>query len=290
MTSIRQRPTSSTTQSSNNSRRGFTSFVTLLALCLAQGEAFQLNHRPSTLGRSTQQHHTQLSALRSSNDSRHHSRNPQQNQRGQHKTAAYYSNSADPVLSSSDPQTANSFGDRMRNMVLRREQRERDVRLIKTADPATTEARPSKINPHKPSFVHEAISLSEYKALVADERERLVVVRFYAKWCSACKRVEASFYRMAREMPDVKFVEVPVLEENANLHQGLGVPALPFCHVYSPTAGLVDELRMSKKEFKTFQQVVNTYREGQCTDLEIDEETGLFSSPVGTDQKVVLSD
>jgi hypothetical protein len=84
---------------------------------------------------------------------------------------------------------------------------------------------------------------------------------------------------MALSMPDVKFVEVPVQENNVNLHQGLGVPSLPYGHIYSPTAGLVEELRMVKGQFKTFQAIVETYRDGQCSDLEMDPDTGLFISP-----------
>lgn len=80
-------------------------------------------------------------------------------------------------------------------------------------------------------------------------------------------------------MPDVKFVEVPVQENNVNLHQGLGVPSLPYAHIYSPTAGLVEELRMVKGQFKNFQTIVETYRDGQCSDLELDPDTGLFLSP-----------
>ena len=83
----------------------------------------------------------------------------------------------------------------------------------------------------------------------------------------------------------MKFVEVPVLEENANLHQGLGVSSLPFAHIYSPAVGLVEELKMGKKDFKTFQQIVESYRDGECTDLSIivddedDDESGMFLSP-----------
>ena len=102
----------------------------------------------------------------------------------------------------------------------------------------------------------------------------------------ACKAVEPLFYRMALAMPDVKFVEVPVQENNVNLHQGLGVPSLPYAHIYSPTAGLVEELRMVKGHFKTFHKIVETYREGQCTDLEMDPETGLFLSPFRLNNKV----
>lgn len=134
-------------------------------------------------------------------------------------------------------------------------------------------------NPKRPSFVHEAVTLKEYKELVADETERLVVVRFYARWCRACAAVEPYFYRLAKSMPNVKFVETPVLEENSNLHCGLGVPSLPFAHIYSPSLGLVEELRMSKKEFKNFHKVLQTYVEGECSDLEMDPETGMFLSP-----------
>ena len=167
----------------------------------------------------------------------------------------------------------------MRNLVLRQQKDE----LQKQSK--TRPSSRSTHNPSKPSFVEEAVSLATYKELVADEKERLVVVRFYAKWCRACKAAEPYFYRLAHSLPDVKFVEVPVLEENANLHQGLGVPALPFAHIYSPTAGLVEELRMAKKDFKTFQSVVKTYRDGLCSDLEMDPETGIFSSPYRKDEK-----
>ena len=130
-----------------------------------------------------------------------------------------------------------------------------------------------------PSFVHEVVSLNEYKEVVADERDRLVVVRFYARWCRACKAIEPYFYRLAKSMPNVKFVQVPVEESNANLHQGLGVPFLPFAHIYSPSLGLVEELRMSKKDFSNFHNILKTYVAGECSDLEMDPETGMFLSP-----------
>ncbi|CAB9516029.1 Thioredoxin-like 2 [Seminavis robusta] len=184
--------------------------------------------------------------------------------RGRSNTVAYYSNTADPPLS--EEKIQKSFGKRMRDLVVRQDRQKK-------------QKNSKAINPAKPPFVYEAVSLQTYKEMVADEQDRLVVVRFYAKWCRACKAVEPLFYRMAHSMPDVKFVEVPVLEENANLHQGLEVPSLPYGHIYSPTAGLVEEIRMVKPEFKSFQKVVETYRAGECADLEMDPETGLFLSP-----------
>jgi hypothetical protein len=62
---------------------------------------------------------------------------------------------------------------------------------------------------------------------------------------------------MATKYPDVIFVDVPVTNENANLHQGLGVPSLPFGHIYHPAAGLVEELRLTRKLFPEFAQALH---------------------------------
>ena len=245
------------------------SFVAFLALIVSQGHAFQSRqpqvYCPSSSVNLKKQHHhplTQLSARRANN-------------RRKSSTAAFYSSTADPPLSI-DKRAAQSFGDRMRKLVLKEQKVERQQR---THAGGIDSATKSKINPRKPSFVHEAVSLDAYKKLVADEEERLVVVRFYAKWCRACLSVEPLFYKLAHSMPDVTFVEVPVLEENANLHQGLGVPSLPFAHIYHPKVGLVEEVRMGKKEFKNFQSVVEMYRSGECANLELDPDTAMFLSP-----------
>jgi len=113
-------------------------------------------------------------------------------------------------------------------------------------------------------------TLQDFKKVVGDEKERLVVVRWYAPWCKACKAIAPSFYRLASIFPNVVFVDVPVTPENANLHQGLGVPSLPYSHIYHPTGRLVEELKISKKHFKTFSKVLKTYVDEQC-DVEYDD-------------------
>ena len=55
--------------------------------------------------------------------------------------------------------------------------------------------------------------------------------------------------------------------ENANLHQGLEVPSLPYGHIYHPTSGLVEELKISRKYFRTLVRMVKWYEDGMC-DLE----------------------
>ena len=53
----------------------------------------------------------------------------------------------------------------------------------------------------------------------------------------------------------------------------LGVPSLPFGHIYHPTGGLVEEAKISKKFFPNFSRAVNNYVEGAC-DLEEYNEPG----------------
>lgn len=115
-----------------------------------------------------------------------------------------------------------------------------------------------------PSNLLHVKNLDEYKRVVGGTKDRIVVVRFYAPWCKACKAIAPSFYRLATIYPDLLFVDVPVTQENANLHQGLGVTSLPFSHIYHPSGGLVEELKISKKFFPHFARTLKSYTTGSC--------------------------
>ena len=67
-------------------------------------------------------------------------------------------------------------------------------------------------------------------------------------------------------------MDVPVTEANADLHQGLGVPSLPFGHIYYPDGGLVEELKMSKKHFSNFKEILESYIENGCAINESDND------------------
>jgi hypothetical protein len=99
-------------------------------------------------------------------------------QRRKSTTAAFYASTEDPPLPRDKMIVTKSFGNRMRDLVLKDNQ----VEKMNRQQHDDMSGR-SKINPSKPAFVHEAVTLQSYKELVADEHEKLVVVRFYAKWC-----------------------------------------------------------------------------------------------------------
>lgn len=66
-------------------------------------------------------------------------------------------------------------------------------------------------------------NIHDYKTVVVDEMEKVVVVRFHASWCKSCKASEPYFKKLVNKYSkDVKFVEVPLTKETAYLQEGLG--------------------------------------------------------------------
>jgi len=155
--------------------------------------------------------------------------------------------------SSSTTTSPRSFEDRMRGVLGRQERQQ-------TASSHLT----------LPSNVHMVHTLEEYKEVVGNEHERMVVVGFFAsEWCKACQAAVPWFYKLAQHFPSLKFVHVPVTAQNVNLHQGLGVERLPSGHLYHPTEGLIqDDLRMTKKRLAGSQsdisQLLQWYVQGSC--------------------------
>lgn len=114
----------------------------------------------------------------------------------------------------------------------------------------------------------EVDNLVDYKKEVVDCEEEIVVVKFYSTFCRSCKAMAPLYKKMANDLTaenkSIKFVQVPVKKENSVLHQGLGVPSVPFGHIYHKGAGLVEEMSLNKKEFRAFKDALNSYVDGNC--------------------------
>jgi len=117
-------------------------------------------------------------------------------------------------------------------------------------------------------------TLQEYKKEVVDEPSSIVVVRFFAPWCKSCKASMPLFKKMVLEHSNsnVKFVQVPLTKDTAYIHEGLGVPSIPFGHIYYPNVGLVEEKKINKKVFKEFRDALDSYVVGSCDLPELVEE------------------
>lgn len=121
-------------------------------------------------------------------------------------------------------------------------------------------------------------TITDYKRVVVDEEERIVVVRFFAPWCRSCKAAQPLFKKMVSQYsPSVKFVEVPLTKETAYIHEGLGVPSVPFGHIYHPEVGLVEEKKINKRVFKEFCEGLESYVRGSC-DIPIEKEKEYVSA------------
>ncbi|KAL7450843.1 hypothetical protein ACHAWC_002700, partial [Mediolabrus comicus] len=108
--------------------------------------------------------------------------------------------------------------------------------------------RPTDDTPVGNTSVEMVDTIQDYKRVVVDEEDRIVVVRFFAPWCKSCKAAHPHFKKLvSRHSPGVKFVEVPLTKETAYIHEGLGVPSVPFGHIYHPDAGLVEEKKINKR-------------------------------------------
>mmetsp|Transcript_16492 Transcript_16492/g.23259 ORF Transcript_16492/g.23259 Transcript_16492/m.23259 type:complete len:275 (+) Transcript_16492:316-1140(+) len=172
-----------------------------------------------------------------------------------------------------DSSSSSSFEQRMRKLALDGQNNHLKSSLSskKNGRRQPIEKKKKKIGGDKPSYIHTVHTLQEYKREVGDEHDKIVVVRFYAEWCKACRAVAPFYYRLAKEFKnEIKFVEVPITDKNANIHQGLDVPSIPFGHIYHPSGGLVEELPLKRMDFPIFDKVLRSYCKGYC-ELIMDE-------------------
>jgi len=147
------------------------------------------------------------------------------------------------------PAPQQSFQDRMRSIV------------IGDTDKVNAERRARASLPR--NVIHVS-TLEDYRNVVGNEKEKIVAVRFYATYCKACQAVAPLFYKLANENPNVIFVDVPVTAKNAALHQGLGVPSLPFGHIYDPEGGLVEEMKLTRQQISDFGKKLGDYTKRSC--------------------------
>lgn len=137
----------------------------------------------------------------------------------------------------------------------------------------------TKRKSNKVQTIHTVDNIEDYKRVVVDEKDDIVVVRFHASWCRSCKTSEPVFKRLMKKFSGVKFVQVPLTKETAYLQEGLGVPSVPFAHIYHPDAGLVEEMKVSKPHLKKFDESVASYVKGSC-DLPRDNDEDLNNANI----------
>jgi len=194
------------------------------------------------------------------------SRSSLSNNRRYSSHARFY---ADPSSSNIHDQTfpPPSFEQRMREQLKRHQLNQGKIRPV----PSSTSNNASgsiQSTARNIKLVTDVRNLQEYKDVLdqTGEDDQMLAVLWYSPWCKACRAVMPGIWTLAKRHPNVKFIQVPVLPENANLHQGLDVPSVPYLHLYVPDdPRLVEEKKMTRKRLSGFQKLLCDYEKGQCS-------------------------
>ncbi|XP_053558644.1 thioredoxin [Bombina bombina] len=78
-------------------------------------------------------------------------------------------------------------------------------------------------------------NLEEFKALLEEAKESLVVVDFTAVWCGPCKRIAPVFEELSKKYSNVVFVKVDV-DDASDVAESCGIKSMPTFQFYKSGA------------------------------------------------------
>nr|BAK38716.1 thioredoxin [Oplegnathus fasciatus] len=86
-------------------------------------------------------------------------------------------------------------------------------------------------------MVREVENLDEFKAILKEAGDRLVVVDFTATWCGPCKMIGPEFERLSKlpENKNVIFLKVDV-DEASDVSEHCKISCMPTFHFYKNEA------------------------------------------------------
>ena len=119
-----------------------------------------------------------------------------------------------------------------------------------------------EVNSKIPNIL-EASTKEQVQAIAADRLDDLTVFRFYSSFCLACKRNRPRFEKLAKNHPDITFVNVKIDKRNKQFATDLGVVSTPYGGIFHPDLGMVETMNIAS-DFKCFEKAVESYEKGQC--------------------------
>lgn len=113
-----------------------------------------------------------------------------------------------------------------------------------------------------PPPVETINSSEEFDLLFTDEKEKLIVIKFYAEFCKTCQAIASSYNRMARKDEygvGVRFVQIPLNKETRLIFKDLDVKTVPSGRIYCPHEGLVQEHSIgTRTNFNAFEKILRS--------------------------------
>jgi len=126
--------------------------------------------------------------------------------------------------------------------------------------------------------IYDLQTKEAHLALLESNPEKIVVMKFYAPWCRACKGLEPKFQKVSQ---DEKYENLPMIfaqmsvQNNKTYIKSLGVLALPSVHIYAGTEGLVENFPCGPSKLpilkKKIAQVVNSKVDAKTLQLKKQE-------------------
>ncbi|KAG7366124.1 thioredoxin [Nitzschia inconspicua] len=135
--------------------------------------------------------------------------------------------------------------------------------LLRVKQIDAQQRRKQQSSPSNP-LIQPVLNMEEFKTVLNENHDYMVVL-WTSPWCKACNALRPAMKTLAKHHPNVKFVEIPVLEDNANLHQGLEVPSVPYMHLYLSECQLAEEQKLNRKRMSAVHKMLQDYQEGECS-------------------------
>jgi thioredoxin 1 len=79
---------------------------------------------------------------------------------------------------------------------------------------------------------------SEFEKLIADNE--IVIVDFWAKWCSPCKHFAPIYEKTAKKYPDITFAQIDV-EKEQELSEAFEIRSIPHLMVFKKGIAIYSE-------------------------------------------------
>ena len=98
----------------------------------------------------------------------------------------------------------------------------------------------------------------------ASTQNRIVVIKFYASWCRACKAMAPKFERVAQDWPEVEFCEI-LFDSNKKLAKNLGIKILPYIEIITGSAGKVEGFSCGPSKISKLQGMLEMH--GGCEEI-----------------------
>ncbi|GAB1605499.1 thioredoxin-like [Argonauta hians] len=83
-------------------------------------------------------------------------------------------------------------------------------------------------------------TLTEFKDLLASEKEKLIVVDFFATWCGPCRQIAPRLVEMEKEFTSAIFCKVDV-DEAAEVAENEDISAMPTFKLYKKGAMVAEQ-------------------------------------------------